>query len=105
MSRPAAIDWTDRALASVVADVDHSPAADAVLYVASAVVDTDPTRSLAMSLLRAVKASPKQVPLIEADLAGGTSPLWPHTEPDWYREGMKHFDQERVRLPVLFELP
>lgn len=94
-----------RDLSYDVADVARSPAADAVLYVASAVVDADPSRSLTMSLRRAVEAFPGQASLIAADLAGGSTSLWPHGEPDWYRDGMGVFERERARLPVLIRLP
>jgi hypothetical protein len=95
-----------RDLSYDVADAaGHLPAADAVLYAASAALDADPVRSLVQSLRSAVEAFPEQAPLIEADLGGGATPLWPHGEPDWYRGGMEHFERERVRLPVLFRLP
>jgi hypothetical protein len=94
-----------RDLSYDVADVARSPEADAVLYVTTAAVDADPTRSLTMSLLRAAEAFPEQATLIEADLAGGSSPLWPHGEPDWYRGGLELFERERAGLPVLFRLP
>lgn len=88
-----------------VADASHLPAADAVLYAASAALDADASRSLVQSLRSAIEALPEQAPLIEADLSGGESHLWLHGVPDWYRAGMEQFERERARLPVLFKLP
>jgi hypothetical protein len=92
-----------------VADIADSPAADAVLYVASAVVDADPTGSLVMGLRAAVRAVPEQANLIEADCVGENGgsggPLWPDGEPCWWAEASDLLDIRRPVLPIVLRLP
>jgi len=98
-----------RDLSYDVADVADSLAADAVLYVASAAVDADPTRSLVECLRAAVRAVPEQVNLIETDCVGenggSESPLWPDGEPCWWAEATDLLDIRRPILPIVLRLP
>lgn len=100
-----------RDLSYDVAEVAGSSAADAVLYVASAVIDIDPTGSLVMALRAAVRASPEQANLIEADCVGENGgsggPLWPEPdgEPCWWAEASDLLDIRRPVLPTVLRLP
>lgn len=94
-----------RDLSYDVADIANSPAADAVLYVASAVIDADPTGSLVMGLRAAVRAVPEQASLIEADCVGRNGLLWPDGEPCWWAEASDLLDIRRPVLPVVLRLP
>jgi hypothetical protein len=98
-----------RDLSYDVADVADSFAADAVLYVASAAVDADPTRSLVECLRAAVRAVPEQADLIEVDCVGenggSESPLWPDGEPCWWDEATDLLDIRRPILPIVLRLP
>lgn len=94
-----------RDLSYDVADHADSPAADAVLYVASAVIDADPTGSLVMCLRAAVRAVPEQANLIAADCVGGGGHLWPDGKPCWWAEANDLLDIRRPVLPVVLRLP
>lgn len=94
-----------RDLSYDVADHADSFAADAVLYLASAAVETDPTRSLVECLRAAVRAVPEQAEWIEADCAGKGELLWPDGEPCWWAEAFDLLDIRRPALPIVLHLP
>ncbi len=98
-----------RDLSYDVADTADSAAADAVLYVASAAVEADPTRSLVECLRAAVRAMPEQANLIEADcvgeIGGSGGPLWPDGEPCRWAEATDLLAIRRPTLPIVLRLP
>jgi len=94
-----------RDLSYDVADIADSLAADAVLYVASAAVEADPTRSLVECLRAAVRAVPEQVADIECDCENDTGPIWAGTEPDWWAEARSKLDARKCGMPKVLELP
>ena len=98
-----------RDLSYDVADIADSAAADAVLYVASAAVEADPTRSLVEGLRAAVRAVPEQANLIDADCVGEVGglggPLWQDGEPCWWADATDLLESRRPILPIVLRLP
>jgi hypothetical protein len=99
-----------RDIAYDVADVCDP--AGPTLYAAAAVLDSDPSRSVASAMRITLRLGGEEVcPLIEHDFArlGSTDPqfgpLWPDGEPDWSRAAWAALDAGRPRLVRLFELP
>lgn len=82
------------------------------LYAAAAVLDADPSRSVASAMRKAVESGGEEVRrLIEHDFAllgadvPAFGPLWPDGEPEWSRLAWAKLAAERPRLVRLFELP
>jgi hypothetical protein len=99
-----------RDIAYDVADVCDS--AGPILYAAAAVLDADPSRSVASAMREAMRLGADEVRLlVEQDFARLGSadqpfgPLWPAGEPDWARIAWAKLAAERPRLSRLVELP
>lgn len=106
--------FTLRMVRDIAYDVtDVCDPAGPTLYAAAAVLDTDPSRSVASAMREAVRLGGEDVRLlIERDFAllspdndPSFGPLWPDGEPEWSQKGWAKLDAERPRLMRLFELP
>ncbi len=105
--------FTLRMVRDIAYDVaDVCDPAGPTLYAAAAILDADPSRSVASAMRKAGQLGGEVVrSLIEHDFARSGSegpqfgPLWPDGEPGWSRSAWAKLEAERPRLVRLFELP